>query len=243
MSDFTTLKAQLNTNTNGSPTWTDVPAWGAGTGQELRFSDSNAQGAVASASWPYMTRPAATGGVDYLYVFTADTTSLGSIGGGTSTPAAFSNTNYLQARWNWDNVGTFASAPIITAYPDNTHGAVTRGDGSILGGNTTDTGATARSYLKANAFGRVVSAGAPAAAPANAPTVTDGSTGAATPTAGANWLTNYQGLQGDNDYIQFPSTPAATTADQWNFMLRLFTGPNMTPGTYVNALSFKYTYT
>jgi hypothetical protein len=242
MADFSVFKLQVNSGSQGTPTWTDVPAAGAGTGQELRFSDLANQGAVASASWPYMTRPATTQGVDYLYVFTADTTSLGYLGGGTNTPIAFSNANYNMARWNWDAVGTFASAPIFTAYPTTGHGAITRGDGSLLGGHATDTGGTARSYLKGNAFGRVTSAGAPAAAPANAPVVTDGTTGSVSPTAGANWLTNYQGLQGDNDYITAPFTPAATTADQWAVMFRLFTGPNMSPGTHVPVLSAKYTF-
>ena len=112
----------------------------------------------------------------------------------------------------------------------------------MLGGHATDTGATARSYLKGNAFGRVDSAGAPAAAPLNDAVVTDGATGALTPSAGANWLTNYQGLQGDNDWIAFPSTPAAVTADTWRVMMRLFTGPNMAAGTYVPVVSLRYTY-
>ena len=93
MADFTTARFQLNTGTNASPTWTSVPATGAGTGQELRFSDLSTQGSTASASWPAVTRPlAGTAGVDYLYVFTADTTSLGVFGGGTRRPVAYSNT-------------------------------------------------------------------------------------------------------------------------------------------------------
>jgi hypothetical protein len=244
VSDFTTMRFELNTGSQGTPTWTTVPAAGAGTGQELRFSDLSNQGAVASASWPFTTRPASgTSGVDYLYVFTADTTSLGSLGGGTNTPVAFSNANYNEFRLWWDNTGTFASAPIFTAYPSTAHGAITRGDGSLLGGHASDTGATARSYLKGNAFGRVTSAGAPAAAPANAPVVTDGASGSLAPTAGANWLTNYQGLQGDNDYITAPFTPAATTQDQWALMLRLFMGANLTPGTLTPVVSAKYTWT
>lgn len=189
-----------------------------------------------------MTRPASTGLVNYLYVFSADTTSLGSLGGGTSTPVAFSNANYNHSRINFDNTGTFASAPQLSAYPTTAHGAITRGDNSLLGGNTTDTGATARSYLKGNMFGRVSSAGAPAAAPTNAPAVTDGTTGALTPTAGANWCTNYQGLQGSNDYLQFPATPTAATADNIQTMLALFTGPNQATGTYTNDLTISYTY-
>jgi hypothetical protein len=112
----------------------------------------------------------------------------------------------------------------------------------LLGGNTTDTGATQRSYLKATMFGRVVSAGAPAAAPGSAPVVTDGTTGSVSPTAGANWSA-WQGLQADNDYLTAAATPAATTADQLRIMFRLFMGANETPGTYVNSLSVKYTWT
>jgi hypothetical protein len=244
VADFTTFRFQLNTGTNGTPVWTDVPASGAGTGQELRFLDVSTAGATASASWPFVTRPTSgTAGIDYLWVFTADTTSLGALGTTSTTPAAFTNASYMQLRLNWDNTGTFASAPIFTAYPTTAHGSVTRGDGSLLGGHASDTGGTARSYLKINAFGRVVSAGAPAAAPTNAPTVTDGTTGTVSPTAGANWLTNYQGAQGDNDFITAPFTPTAVTADQWNLMIRLFTGANMTPGTHTPVISCKYTWT
>ena len=242
MSDFTTLQLQINTGTNAAPVWTNVPASGAGTGFELRWSDVATAGATASASWPFMTRPAATAMVNFLYDFSADTTSLGSLGTSSNTPIAFANANYLHSRINYDAVGTFASAPILTAYPTTAHGAVTRGDNSLLGGNTTDTGATQRSYLKGNMFGRGVLAGAPAAAPTNAPVVTDGATGAVTPTAGANWATNYQGLMSDLDYLQFPSTPAAITADNINIMLALFTGPNEATSTYTNVISCKYTF-
>jgi hypothetical protein len=158
---------------------------------------------------------------------------------------AYSNTaQYRFLRFDWDAVGTFASAPIFTAYNSTAHAAITRNSpsGGILEGNTTDTGATARSYLKGNAFGRVDSAGVPAAAPTNAAAVADGATGALTPTAGANWLTNFQGLQGDNDWIAFPSTPAATAADQWSLIIRLFIGANTAAGTSTPVISLKYTY-
>jgi hypothetical protein len=179
--------------------------------------------------------------VDYLYVFTGDTTSLGLFGTTSSTPVAYSNTaQYLFMRMNWDNTGTFASAPRFTAYPTTGHGSITPGDNSILGGNSSDTSSTA--YLKGNGFGRVVSGGAPAAAPTNAPVVTDGTAGASTPSAGANWLTNFQSLQGDTQYIAFPSTPAATTADQWNLIIRLFLGANTTAGVATPVVSARYTY-
>lgn len=248
MADFaatTGLVLQLNTGTQAAPVWTSLNNGGTGGANELRFSDQATQGATASASWPYTTRPGATSAAtfQYQYAFTADTTSLGYLGTSTNTPIAWANANYNDKRWSWDAVGTFASAPILTMYATNAHGAITRGDGSPLGGHASDTGATARSYFKANAFGRVTSAGAPAAAPTNAPAVTDGATGALTPTAGANWLTNYQGPQGDNDWIAFPSTPAATTADSWQVMLMLFCGPNMLTGTYAAiVISCKYTF-
>ncbi len=200
-------------------------------------------GSTASASWPAVTRPTSgTAGVDYLYVFTGDTTSLGLFGTTSSTPVAYSNTaQYLFMRMNWDNTGTFASAPRFTAYPTTGHGSITPGDNSILGGNSSDTSSTA--YLKINAFGRVVSAGAPAAAPSQAATVTDGTGGAMTPSAGANWLTsNWQSAQGDTQYIAFPSTPAATTADQWNLIIRLFLGANTSAGVATPVISARYTF-
>ena len=238
----TGLAFQLNTGTNATPVWTTLNNGGTAGANELRFNDQSNQGSTASASWPYMTRPGSTGQVNFQYAFTADTTSLGYVSTSTTTPTSWVNTNYMDCRWNWDALGTFASAPIFTAYATTGHAAITRGDNSLLGGNATDTGATARSYLKGNLFGRVVSAGAPAAAAANAPVVTDGATGSLTPTAGANWLVNYQGLQGDNDFMTAAATPAATTADQLNMMLTLFTGPNMSTGTYQNVISVKYTF-
>lgn len=239
MADFTSLTLEANVGTQSTPTWSNV----LGAGREVRWADVDNQSNVASASWPFMTRPAVTQGVDYAYAFTADATGEGLISGAGTTPPAFSNANFNQFRWNWDATGTFASAPIFTAYPSGAHGAITRGDGSILGGHATDTGATARSYLKGNAFGRVNTAGAPAAAPTNAPVVTDGTTGSVSPSAGANWLTNFQGLMGDTDFITAPFTPAAVTADQWAVMLRLFTGPNQNPGTHTPVISLRYTYT
>lgn len=180
-----------------------------------------------------------------MYDFTADATGNGSYGAGAgNNPAAFSKANYLQARWNWDNVGSFASAPIFTAY--NTTGHTTpsgRGGGDILAGHATDTGATARSYLKANAWGRVTSAGAPGAAPSNDPVVTDGSTGSVGPTAGANWMAAFQGLMADLDYITAPFTPAAVTADTWYVMMALFDGPNQTPAVNTFQCTLKYTWT
>lgn len=243
MSDFTTFVFELNTNTNVAPTWTTLANSGVGGANELRFNDQSNQGSTASASWPYMTRPGATQSVPYQYAFTSDTVSLGYLGTGTSTPVAWSNANYNDCRWRWDNLGTFASAPIFTAYPSSAHGSVTRNDGSLLGGSTDTTSAgTARSYLKGNLWGRVSSAGAPGAAPTNAPVVTDGTSGSVSPAAGANWLTNYQSMQGDNDYMTAAATPVATTADSLQMMLDLFTGPGENTGIYTWVISARYTF-
>lgn len=246
MADFATstgLALQINTGTNASPVWTALANSGTSGANELRFSDSSAQGAVGSASWPYMTRPGSTQAVPFQYAFTADTTSLGLLGTTSIVPITFIQdaSHYLTHRWLWDALGTFASAPIFTAYSTSAHGAITRGDNSPLGGNTTDTGGTARSYLKGVLWGRVTSAGAPATNP-TAFAVTDGSTGSVVPTAGANWSAN-QGMQGDNDFLTAAATPAATTTDSLNMMIDLFTGPNMATGTYSGiVISCKYTF-
>jgi hypothetical protein len=242
MADFTTLRMEGNDHSTGAPNWVEV---GPTANHEVRWSDLDTQKDIASAAWPAMIRPAATSIVSYTYAYTADATGNGfySQSGAVACPA-FSKDNYLWARWWWDNLGTFASAPIFTAYPTGAHGAIVRGDGSLLGGSAdTKPGASEFSYLKGNAYGQVVTAGAPGAGPANAPVVTDGTVGSVSPAAGANWLANFQSLQGDNDYITAPFTPAATTQDQWNLEFALFTGPNETPALYTVVMSLKYTWT
>lgn len=240
MADFTVLKMEANHGTLGVPVWVEV---GPTAAHEVRWSDSATQKNIASASWPAMIRPAATAIVSYTYAYTADATGDGflSNSGAIDCPA-FSKDNYLWARWNWDNTGTFASAPIFTAYPSSAHGAITPNDGTLLGGKIADTGGAGYSYLKGNAFGQVDSVAPPAAGPTNAPVVTDGTVGSKSPVAGANWLTNFQDLQGDNDYITAPFTPAATTANTWSLEYALFTGPNETPALYQVILCLRYTW-
>jgi hypothetical protein len=240
MADFTTISMECNDKTLVAPNWVAI----GGANTEVRWSDLATQKDINSAVWPAMIRPAATAIVSYTYAYSAAAVGNGFISqqGAVNCPA-FDHNNYMWARWNWDNTGTFASAPIWTAYPTNAHGAVVPDDGSQLGGKVADTGGAGYSYLKGNAFGRVTSAGAPAAAPAAAPVVTDGTVGVKSPAAGANWLANFQDLQGDNDWIAFPSTPAATTADTWNLEFALFTGPNETPALYAAVFSLKYTWT
>jgi len=243
MADFTTIRLAVNTGTNAAAVWTAIGA----AATEIRWSDVATATNVASASWPAMIRPAATANVAYLYAYTADATNLGFLGTSTATPVAYSNTaQFLSQRWDWDATGTFASAPVFTAYGTTAHTTPAARGGTtdnILSGNATDTGATARSYLKGNLYGQVTSTAAPIAAPAAAAVVTDGTTGSVSPTAGANWLATFQGLMADLDYITFAATPAATVANTLNCILALFTGPNMGPATYVPVITLKYTWT
>ncbi len=238
MADFTLIKLQANHGTTLAPSWVDI----GGANTSVRWSDSAIQKNIPSANWPFMVRPLATSIVNYTYAYMGDAVGDGFYANGGDCPA-YSKDNYLWARWSWDNTGTFGSTPIFTAYPTTGHGAITRGDGSLLGGsNDTKPGASQFSYLKGNAWGRVDSAGAPGVGPTNAPLVTSGTVGAVSPTAGANWLTNFQSLQGDNDYIVASFLPTATTADTWSIHFALFTGPNETPGTYQVVMTLKYTY-
>jgi hypothetical protein len=242
MADFTTMRMEGNNATTGAPAWQDL----SGANHEIRWSDSAAQKNIASAAWPATIRPAATAIVSYTYAYTADATGDGFYANGGACPA-WSKDNYLWARWWWDNVGTFASAPIYTAYLTTAHAAITRhvgaGADGMLQGSPDTLNVSCFSYLKGNAYGRVTSAGAPAAGPANAAVVTDGTVGTVSPGAGANWLANFQSLMGDNDYITAPFTPAAVTQDQWNIHFALFTGPNMLPALYQVVQTLKYTWT
>lgn len=239
MADFALLTLEGNHGTTAAPVW--VALGGANT--SARWSHDATQKNVASINWPTMLRPGATTIVSYTYVYSADAIGDGFYADGGDCPV-YSKDNYLWARWHWDAVGTFGTAPIFTAYPSTIHGAIVRQDGSLLGGSVdTKPGASAFSYLKGNAWGRVDSAGAPGAGPAAAPVVTDGTVGSVSPAAGAFWLANYQSLQGDNDYITAPFTPAATTDNKWSLHFALFTGPNQATATYQVVMTLRYTHT
>lgn len=239
MADFTILKMEGNNGNVGAPNWVEV---GPTAAHEVRWSDVSTQDNVASAAWAAMIRPGATQIVSYTYAFTADATGTGFIGTA-GPPIAWARTSYLWARWNWDNTGTFASAPIWTAYPSSAHGAPTPGDGSLLGGSADTLNVNNYSYLKGTAWGQLVVGGsAPGAGPGADPLVTAGTAGGQVTTGAASWCA-WQSLQGDIDWIYYSATPAATTANQWNLLFCLFTGPNMTPALYVIVMSMKYTWT
>lgn len=249
MADFTTLTLDANAGTavtDAAPTWNAMTPGGAN--YEVRFCATGTGGAsIASASWPIYPPPASVGVVPEAWVY------LGSDNSGGKQVKTYDGTtaHYMQFRWNWDNLGTFASAPIISAYKDNTYPAASAGtqpsypgDGSsIVNGQSSDTSST--SYLKANAYGYGVDTGGvqqtPSGNAGGTLAATSGTAGAVNPATGA-WLSTWQSLQAATQYIQDAVTPKATTAGFWYFVAALYSGPNMMGGTLVPILALKYTY-
>jgi hypothetical protein len=244
MSDFTSIVTDYNTGTDASPTWSGTSLAFAGTSgaNELRFAPSSgATTTTASASWPVIQHPTSgTAVVPQLWAFTADTTGLQTIYDGTN-----SKSNVL--RWHWDNTGTMVAAPQFTAYANSTHTAPSAGtqpagtnNDPITNGQSSDTSST--SYLKAAAWGSVVAPASSltAGSAGSAPSATTGTAGAITTTASA-WST-WQSLQGAIQYIVFTGTPAATTANTWNWTCILYLGANISTGTITPICTFTYVY-
>lgn len=248
MTDFSVFKTQTNAGaavTDAAPTWVDLPF--ATANNELRICGAGAGAAgTASASWPAYLRPAVTGVIPEMWAFTADATGL-------KMPTYDGTTaHYMQWRLNWDAVGTFASAPILSAWGDNTLAAASPGtqpgaqSGSpFINGHATDTGST--SYIKANAYGRGTAASGstqdtPSANAAGTLAVTSGTAGAVSPPVTPAWLATWQSLQAATQYIQDAVTPQATFAGFWYIVLAFFTGPNMSGGTSLPVVGVSYTW-
>ena len=111
-----------NSNTDASPTWNAVTFGGSAGANEIRWSATGAGAAgTASASWPQYSRPASTGAIPELWYCTADTTCVKvATYDGTNTKANVACVDY-------DAVGTYATAPTLSAYGDNTHAAPSAG--------------------------------------------------------------------------------------------------------------------
>lgn len=211
---------------------------------EFRLCGSGVgNGSTASASWFTYQRPASTGVIPECWGYVGTDNSgglkLGTYDGTSS--------HYMQWRINWDNTGTFAAAPIISAWANNTLPAASPGtqgtsDGSaFVNGQSTDTSST--SYIKANAYGQGVTSGGsqqtPAANAAGTLAVTSGTAGAVNPSS-ASWLSTWQSLQASTQYIQNGATPAATTSGFWYTCLSFWSGPNQTGGTLIPVLGLQY---
>lgn len=245
MSDFTTLNVNYNKGTDATPDWTGTALafGGSGGANELRFTPSTGMTTTtASATTPFLTKPAS--GVlaaAQLWACTADATCL------QVTPYDGSNTNGRVLRWNWDALGTFASAPQFSAFTDNTHGTPspgTQGSGGLINGSA-DTSNT--SYVKANAYGSGASASGsvqqtPAAGAAGTTlAATSGTAGALSPAASA-WLATWQSLQGWTQYIAAGVIPQATFAALWYWTVAVYIGANITAATYAFVFTFQYTF-
>lgn len=246
MTDFTTIKAQVNTGTSdASPTFTDMLLSTAN--YELRLCGTGVgNGTTASASWFTYVRPGSVGVIPEMWGYYGSDNS----GGTKVTTYDGTSSHYKQILISWDNTGTFASAPIISAWKDNTYPAASAGsqpgtgDGSaFVNGQSSDTSST--SYIKANFYGQGLTSGGsqqtPSSNAAGTLTATSGSAGAATPGSAA-WLATWQSLQAATQYIQNGGTPQATTAGLWYGVLAFYTGPNMTGGTLVPVFGVQYTW-
>lgn len=245
MTDFTVLKLQGNTGaSDASPTWTDVLFNTANNELRAALSSGSQTGSTSSANWPSMLRPTSgTSLINQLWQFTADTT------GSQITTYDGTGSHYNQLRINWDNTGTFAAAPLISAWKDNTLPAASPGtqpsptsggDGSSIVNGSSDTSNT--SYLKGTAFGNGVTAAGAADNPSSNfgtnPVVTSGSAGGSA-TSNATWLA-WTSLQAATQWVVNGVTPKATTAGTWNLLLALYMGVNITGGTLLPVLGFQY---
>lgn len=241
MSDFTTLKAQVNTGTSdASPTFTDMLFGTAN--YELRLCGTGAGGATtASASWPTYLKPTSgTIAIPEMWgYFGSDAT-----GGLKVTTYDGTSAHYKQILVNWDNTGTYASAPIVSAWKDNTLPAASAGaqpgtgDGSsFVNGHATDTSST--SYIKINFYGQGLTAAGvqqtPASNAAGTLAVTSGTAGAVSPGSAA-WLATWQSAQAATQYIQDGATPQAVTAGLWYGVVVFYTGVNQVGGTLLPVM-------
>jgi hypothetical protein len=253
MADFTTLKLQANTGTSpagegsGTATWTDVLFGAAGYELRAALSSGSQTTSTASAAWPSILKPSSgTTLLDKMYCFSADTTGLA------VTNYDGTSAHYLQFRINWDNLGTYAAAPIISAWKDNTlpaaspgtqPAATSGGDGSsVINGTSAES--SSLSLLHANAYGQGLTAGGvqqtPVANAAGTLAVNSHSAGGAATPGSAAWLATWQDLQAATNWIADGATPQATTAGLWYFCLALWIAAGMTGGTLLPVLGYQY---
>ena len=244
MSDFTSITLGVNTGTSdASPTWTNISFGTAGYELRAALTGGAQTTSTASTAWPSIVKPGSGSTlITALYAFTADTTGY-LITGGDGT-----GSHYNVFRINWDATGTMGSAPIISAYANNTYPAASPGTQGTGDGNAvingTSTESSSKSLLKASVYGNgVTAAGAadvPSANMGSNPTVGTGTTGAVT-TVNATW-TAWQDLQAGTDWIVNGAVPKAVTVGAWNFLLAMYIAASQTGGTLLPVLTFNYTW-
>jgi hypothetical protein len=240
MADYT-VSMDYNKGSDGTPDWTGttIATGGSAGANEFRFAKAGAgTSSTTSANWPKFRRLASPGVVDELWAYPTD-------GSGTKVATYDGTKNQSRVlRLNFSNAGTPVSAMKFSSYADSSLGAATPGtqpsdpasDGSgVVNGNSTDTSSTA--YLKGNAYGSGLTAGGSQETPSSGAAgttlaATSGTAGAATPSAGS-FLSTWQSLQADTQYIQGPAIPQATTAFFWYIVLSLWSGPNLCLGSNI----------
>lgn len=206
-----TVKLEVNTNTEGSPTWSEVTS-----AQELVFTTSDMTGSKAQDAIPFITKPGSG-------VVVVDMLWKGASGNYTNIAvyAAEPNANKNVARWTWD--GAMNSAPIFTCYPTTAHANPTAGDGSVLGGHSADT--SSKSYCKS-----IFDPGASAWC-----TGTTGQAGAVTTTNVG------QSLQGEIQYLQLWSTPTGSGVQTLNVCMYVGANENTGTFTPVFSCKYTWT--
>ena len=255
MADFTAgtgIVLNYNTatfaNADTTPVWTGagLQFGGSAGANELRWATSGATTTTASASWPFVTRTGSTFAITQLWAFTADAVGL--------QINAYDGTNAKgnMMRWAWDTSGTYAAAPQWSAFQSTAHTAPTPGDGTITGGATPDTGAsapTSTSFLKINAHDTLIAALSTLGPTGPVGTALSATTGAQSlqTTTSADWLNTHttwgQAAGFSQGGIILRTVPAATTANTWPILMSLWCGPGLTTGTLTPVLTFQYSFT
>lgn len=209
---------------------------------EVRFTNSGlgATTSTSSASWPLVTKPT-SGSATYnqAYAFSADTTGLLTVYTGDNSVARV-------FRFNWDNTGTYASAPQFSCFDSTSHNTPSPGTQPSMVNGSADTSNT--SYVKGNGYGYGThpsgsTQDTPSAGSVGSnPTATTGTAGSVSPPTTPAWLTNWQSLQGFSQYIVNPGTPQATFAGDWYVTLIVFYSAAQSAATYTWTLTYQYTY-
>jgi len=252
VADYGTIGLEYNTSTSdASPVWgTALSLSGVSGANELRMASTGAgAGGTASASWPFIGKPASgVQTVGELWAFTADTTGskIGTYTG--------DNTKALVMRWSFDNAGNPVSAMQWSCFGDNTHAAPSPGtqpptthNDAFTNGHSSDTSST--SYIKINAFGSGLTAAGSQETPSAGsigtnPSATTGTAGSVATTAG-DWLNAHgawQSAQGFVQYILGGAIPKTATAFKWYISWVIFVGANISTGTWVFVLTLQYSF-
>lgn len=242
---------QYNTGSDNTPTWsgTAIALSGSAGANEFRMAITGGGTSIASASWPFMSKPTSgTTAVTSLYAYTSDT-----VGSQVATYTG-DNTKARVLRWNFDNTGNPVTVMQVGFFANSTHTAPSAGtqppgtnNDQFTNGQSSDT--SSKSYIKFNLYGSGLTAGGSQETPSagtigNAPTATTGTAGSTTTTAG-NWLNangNWTDGQGFIDYITGVAIPQTATAFNWYMSWVIFIGANISAGTVTLVCTLQYSF-